>query len=405
MKTNNKVADLVKRGATIYSPESVFIDPELNLDLISPDITIYPSCRILGKYTSIGPACIVGKEGSVTIEDCQLADKVSLNGGFYSGSTFLSGVVCGSCAHVRPATLMEEQSSFAHSVGLKQTLLFPFATLGSLINFCDCLLAGGTNRKNHSEVGSSYIHFNYTPHQDKATPSLIGDVPRGVMLDQPPIFLGGQGGLVGPSVIEYGAITAAGTICRKDISEPGKLVYENALPRRIELPYQPGAYADISRVINNNMIYIGNIIALLQWYNDVRSLFLSSPFATACHKGATEKIHTMIEERLVRMKQLADNMPRSLEIAQNKLGAEPIEEPFATQKQFADLWPGISDQIKSTDFSKSSPEKDKFLNHISKNSSSSPYIETIKDIPANIKSQGTAWLQNIVKTVTSIWLD
>ena len=65
-------------------------------------------------------------------------------------------------------------------------------------------MAGGTSRKNHSEIGSSYIHFNFTPHQDKATPSLVGDVPRGVMLDRAPIFLGGQGGLVGPVRIAYG---------------------------------------------------------------------------------------------------------------------------------------------------------------------------------------------------------
>jgi UDP-N-acetylglucosamine/UDP-N-acetylgalactosamine diphosphorylase len=87
----------------------------------------------------------------------------------------------------------------AHAVGLKQTILFPFVTLGSLINFCDCLMGGGTSRRNHSEVGSSFIHFNYTPRQDKATASLLGDVPRGVMLDQPPIFLGGREESSGPS--------------------------------------------------------------------------------------------------------------------------------------------------------------------------------------------------------------
>jgi hypothetical protein len=43
------------------------------------------------------------------------------------------------------------------------------------------------NRKDHSEVGSSYIHFNYTPNQDKASASLLGDVPRGVMLREPPM--------------------------------------------------------------------------------------------------------------------------------------------------------------------------------------------------------------------------
>ena len=72
-------------------------------------------------------------------------------------------------SHVRAGTILEEAASVAHTVGLKQTILFPFVTLGSLINFCDCLMAGGTGPKDHSEVGSSYIHFNFTPNQDKAT--------------------------------------------------------------------------------------------------------------------------------------------------------------------------------------------------------------------------------------------
>ena len=38
----------------------------------------------------------------------------------------------------------------------------------------------------------------------------------GVMLNQSPIFLGGQGGLVGPCRLAFGTITAAGTINRKE---------------------------------------------------------------------------------------------------------------------------------------------------------------------------------------------
>jgi bifunctional UDP-N-acetylglucosamine pyrophosphorylase/glucosamine-1-phosphate N-acetyltransferase len=87
-------------------------------------------------------------------------------------------------------------------------------------------MAGGTSRKNHSEVGSSYIHFNYTPNQDKATASLIGDVPKGVMLNQNPIFLGGQGGLVGPCRIAYGTVIAAGSVYRKDQLTPDRLVFD-----------------------------------------------------------------------------------------------------------------------------------------------------------------------------------
>ena len=88
-------------------------------------------------------------------------------------------------AQVRETCILEEEASGAHCAGIKQTILLPFVTLGSLINFCDCLMAGGTSRQNHSEVGSSYIHFNFTPDGDKTTPSLIGDVPRGVMLAEP----------------------------------------------------------------------------------------------------------------------------------------------------------------------------------------------------------------------------
>ncbi|MCK7504346.1 MAG: hypothetical protein MZV70_09845 [Desulfobacterales bacterium] len=123
-------------------------------------------------------------------------------------------------------------------VGLKQTILFPFVTLGSLINFCDCLMAGGTSRSNHSEVGSSYIHFNFTPDADKTTPSLIGDVPRGVMLNQPPIFLGGQGGMVGPLRMGYGNVVAAGSILRQDYPQNNQLIFD--MPH---VPRHPGLHA------------------------------------------------------------------------------------------------------------------------------------------------------------------
>ena len=91
----------------------------------------------------------------------------------------------GSNGHVRAGTLLEEEASTAHAVGLKQTILTSFATLGSLINCCDCLISGGRSRTNHTEVGSGFIHFNFTPwgeSGDKATPSLIGGVPQGVFL-------------------------------------------------------------------------------------------------------------------------------------------------------------------------------------------------------------------------------
>jgi UDP-N-acetylglucosamine/UDP-N-acetylgalactosamine diphosphorylase len=178
-----RVEELVKRGVAVAAPASVEIGDEVDPGRIAPGVVIHAGCKIFGAQTSLGPGCLLGREAPATVEDCQLGAKVQLKGGFFSGAVFLDGAAMGSGSHVRGGTILEEGAEMAHTVGLKQSIFFPFAVGGSLINFCDALMAGGRSRKEHSEIGSSFIHFHFTPHGDKATASLIGDVPRGVMLD------------------------------------------------------------------------------------------------------------------------------------------------------------------------------------------------------------------------------
>jgi UDP-N-acetylglucosamine/UDP-N-acetylgalactosamine diphosphorylase len=400
-----KVEELIKRGITIRNPVTVDVDESVDATRIGGNVVIHQGCRIRGKETSIGPGCVLGEEGPVTIEDCQLAEKVSLKGGYFSGSVFLDGVVFGSGAHVRAGTLLEENVSCAHTVGLKQTMLMPFVTLGSLINFCDCLMAGGTSRKDHSEVGSSYIHFNYTPNQDKATASLIGDVPRGVLLDQHPIFLGGQGGMVGPSRIEYGAVIAAGTICRRDVTNANALVIGGA-PRSTSShthTFEPGAYGNIGRSLANNFAYIGNLHALLQWYLQVRSKFmLESLHCAACHKGAVTQIRAMIEERIKRLSELAEKMPASIEIAKRKSNGT-MGASCAEQWKFMERWPELAQALSDgADETMASRELDFFVAEIEKVRQGKNYLETIASLGPQAKAAGRAWLENIVNALSSL---
>src|SRR5512137_1854447 len=268
-----KITALLDKGVSIPCPSTVVIGDEVKTERICAKGTVlYPGCRLAGAKTLIGPGAKIGFESPVTLLDCRLGAEVELKGGFFTGSVFLARSSMGSGAQVRECCLIEEEASGAHTVGLKQTILFPFVTLGSLINFCDCFMAGGTSRKNHSEVGSSYIHFNYTPNQDKATPSLISDVPKGVMVNQPPIFLGGQGGIVGPAVIGYGTVIAAGTDCRKDCPEGSKLLIgeNNAFT---EKTFHMCFYGSINRRVYNNILYLANLLALRQWYIHIRQPF------------------------------------------------------------------------------------------------------------------------------------
>ncbi len=302
---------LIEKGANIPNTQAVTIGSDVNIDrLAGKGVTVFPGTQIFGARTYIGEYAQIGEEGPVSIKNCYIGPQVKIKGGYFSGAVFLRKASCGLGSHVRQGTILEEEASIAHTVGLKQTILFPFVTLGSLINFCDCLMSGGTSRQNHSEVGSSYIHFNFTPNQDKATPSLIGDVPRGVMLNQSPIFLGGQGGLVGPSRLAFGTVVAAGTINRKDQLKENHLVLGEK-SRSGSVPYSTGTYFNLKGIIRNNLIYLGNLYALRQWYIHIRSRFVGGDFAPELLEGLESTIMVGIEERLKQLGRLGDNLADS----------------------------------------------------------------------------------------------
>ncbi|WP_370590215.1 UDP-N-acetylglucosamine pyrophosphorylase [Tessaracoccus sp. SD287] len=299
-----KVAALIERGATIPNPWTVDIDDDVDVNLIGSNVVIHPGARIRGARTVISPGCVLGSEGPVTIENCQLGPKVRLEGGFFSGAVFLEGASMGLGAHVRPGTLIEEHASGAHTVGLKQTILFPHATLGSLINFCDAMLTGGTSAKDHSEVGSSYIHFNFTPDGDKSTPSLFGDVPRGVLVDQPAIFLGGQGGAVGPVRTGFGVVVGAGSVLRDDIDEDGVLVLPEQVPG-LRRPNTRHRYRRLNALLEKNLTYIGSLVALQNWYQQVRSVFFARQgFGSHVQAGALAALDAGHRERVKRVEAL-----------------------------------------------------------------------------------------------------
>ncbi|QGF23765.1 UDP-N-acetylglucosamine pyrophosphorylase [Raineyella fluvialis] len=298
----DKAMQLIERGVDIPNPWSLDIGDDVDLDRISSDgVTIHPGCRLHGAATVISAGVHLGEEGPATVRDCRLGPGVRLKAGYFDHAVFLEGSSMGLGAHVREGTLLEEQASGAHTVGLKQTILFPFVTLGSLINFCDVLMAGGTSRKDHSEVGSAYIHFNFTPDGNKTTASTFGDVARGVMLDQPAIFLGGQGGTVGPVQVGFGTVVGAGSILRDDVREDGLLVLTPA-PDGVSRPNTPRRYKRLAPLLEKNLGYLAGLVALEAWYRTVRTpFFAQQEFGPLMLEGALEVLAGARAERTKRL--------------------------------------------------------------------------------------------------------
>ncbi len=396
---------LLKKGVSVPRPESVDIGSDIDPERISGEgVTLHPGCKIYGAKTLIMSGAELGYEAPVTVHNCELGQNVSLRGGFFCESCFLEGVSLGSGAHIREACLLEERSRGGHTVGLKHTILFPFVTLGSLINFCDCLMAGGTDERNHSEVGSSYIHFNYTPNQDKATASLIGDVSRGVMINQPPVFLGGQGGLIGPLRIGYGTVVGAGAIVRKEILDENTLFFGHPAPYK-SIPFRLGLYTNIKRLITLNTVYISNLIALRRWYLDVRSRFMKDKtMEEDLLRGAVDKIEKAINERLEKLGEVANRMPQSIELYKRVVSDRASKRIIQKKQEFFERWPELEQIFKdSLKRGTDSPQKDAFFDIIENGigEKGKNYLDVIRGLNETEAKVGTVWLQGLVNEVSS----
>ena len=378
-----KVAQLIDRGVSIPNPLTVDIGGDVDIARISAEgVTLFPGCRIYGARTVISSGVALGAEAPVTVQDCRMGPRVELRGGYFTESVFLEGVSMGSAAQVREGCLLEERSRGAHAVGLKQTILFPFVTVGSLINFCDCLMAGGTGPADHSEVGSSYVHFNFTPAGDKSTPSLFGDVPRGVMLDRPAIFLGGQGGAVGPLRVGYGTVVAAGSVLREDVPEEGQLVVPST-PHGFKRDISCHGYGDLRRVVRNNIVYVANLVALERWYEGIRRPFFArEELGELVYQGAMEVLASAKDERMGRLQAMACKAAGS-----GEAGRALAEKVDSVCSLFAGRAEASSDAAIPSVLASAAA------------AAGIGYLDWVVSLPPEVRETGVEWLQSIVDSL------
>lgn len=300
---------LVARGIVMPAPGQVYVDRTVDLDRVRSGAVLFPGTRLAGASTFIGAGARVGSEGPATLIDCAIDADTEVCSGFAEGTVLFRGAKLGGSGHARPATILEEFASTAHAVGLKQTVLMSYATLGSVINACDLLVSGGTSKDDHSEVGSGFIHFNFTPwgeRGDKATPSLVGNVHEGAFLHRRRVFVGGLSGLVGPGEVGFGSVTAAGQVIRRKV---GADRLSATAPPIIDRARHDGPMRAINPAkLQANCRYVGELCALRAWYLHVR-LARHARFAPVNDvarevlDAGVRAIDRMLVERIARLRQ------------------------------------------------------------------------------------------------------
>jgi len=153
-----------------------------------------------------------------------------------------------------------------------------------------------------------------------------------------------------------------------------------------------GQFRNDSRIISNNLIYIGNLIALRQWYGRVRSLFISDRFPQELLEGLLEKVDLAIEERIHRLEAVIVNKPES----------DPSEKISGSLKQRLELskrWTEVKESLK---IAKTHEGNDylmenflaKILAGISK--SGKDYVRVVQGLDPADAELGTQWLQKTV---------
>jgi len=209
---------------------------------------------------------------------------------------------------------------------------------------------------------------------------------------------------VGPARIAYGTVIPAGTICRQDVLEEGMLFAGQAAPKESRA-FAIGIYRGIHRIVKNNLIYIGNLWALREWYRQVRTRTMSADvFSQSCHAGAQEQIEESLKERLKRLKEFADKISLSLERARVEAGADLPPKIQSQQQTLVNKWPEVEARLKEgPPTTVGIQNRDILLKECEQTNITADHCKAVSTLSSQARQAGAAWLQEIVDSAEALW--
>ncbi len=393
-----------------------------------------PGVRMEGSSTQVGASAVIGEAGAVTLVDSQVGEGCRLGvqgqvvlrdscvgphcvmgAGCAEGAVFLGGdagehSITGMGFNARSGTLFEENARSAQHTDTKMSILFPWVTLGSQINWCDVFISGGTSSQPgcFSEVGSGTVHFNYTPRGDKATGSCLGNVTQGVFLGSQRIFIGGNSSLVGPISADFGALAPAGGVYGRHLSAglnlPAPLAASAAGRLRA---YDSQVYGAVEHIYQSQMRIIAELCGLEAWYLYVRKhLAKNNPARSSLYHQGLLAVQSNLEHRLTECTRLAACLPASIKKLEQKIPtmsadtAARSSEARSQQEAWARHWPALMRQVQAVQ-QQLPPPPATFIQALDEAAAQAEgvYTRTIAALRPKARQQGSAWLAGITAAV------
>ncbi len=385
-----RVERLQRRGVDAWGPERVYVCEDVDLDRIETGAVIRQA-TLSGASLSIAGGARIGVSGHAEVRDCQIGRDAELGAGLYEGATLLEGVRVRGSAEIRPGTLLEEQAEAAHCVAMKNTTFTACCVAGSVINFCDLFLSGGRSRRDHTEIGSGAVHFNFDPRGDKWG-SLIGGI-RGVLLRSDPVFVGGNCGLVGPVEVGFGAVIAAGSVIRKDAPSNALVAASAASVTRPK--FDRRIYGSLKPRVLATAKLIGTLRALDAWYAKVR-LPSARGSERRLYESARRQIATQAEERIHRISKIVAKLPESIRRV-SKPGGSAARPRIAEHRLLVERWEALRKALEAPVDPGSPPEA--FADAYAKGRGSGrSHLGALQSVAVEVE-ETAEWLEAIVADI------
>ncbi len=195
---DRKNRTLMLGGVTFEDPRTTYVDADVT---VGSDTIIAPGVSLQGR-TTVGSSCRIAS-GS-RLANATIGDNVTiLDGSIILDSTVEAGASVGPYAHLRPGSVLGQDSRVGNFVELKKTRLGAGSKANHLAYLGDARIGERVN------VGAGTITCNYDGRAKHQT--VIEDGA----------FIGSDSQLVAPVTVGKGAYVAAGSTITEDVPEGG----------------------------------------------------------------------------------------------------------------------------------------------------------------------------------------